>query len=148
GNQSSGELRADGEVRPTETPSPGSGGVNLAPRPGISASDHLGAAPSSGRAAYSGHARRWQGDAVIEADSIELLRGARQLIARGNVAAVFPQAEASAGSPTSASAVTKRPEGAGPAVWRVRAGKLTYWSAEERAHLEQNVLMQARQGQI
>ena len=85
---------------------------------------------------------------MIEADSIELLRGARQLIARGNVAAVFPQAEASAGSPPSAPAVTKRREGAAPAVWRVRAGTLTYWSTEARAHLEQNVLMQARQGQI
>jgi len=147
-NQHSGELRADGEVRSTETSAARNGVVNLAPQPAIIASDHLVANTSNGRAVYSGHARLWQGDAVIEADSIELLRGARQLIARGNVAAVFPQAEASAGSPTSASAVTKRPEGAGPAVWRVRAGTLTYWSAEARAHLEQNVLMQARQGQI
>src|SRR5205807_3369754 len=58
------------------------------------------------------------------------------------------QAGASAGSPTNAAAGTKGPEGAGPAVWRVRAGTVTYWGAEARAQLEQNVLMQARQGQI
>src|SRR3989449_9716392 len=131
-NQHSGELRADGEVRSTDTSAARNGVVNLAPLPAIISSDHLVANTSNGRAVYSGHARLWQGDAVIEADSIELLRGARQLIARGYVAAVFPQAEASAGSPPSAPAGTERREGAAPAVWRVRAGTLTYWSAEGR----------------
>jgi len=38
-----------------------------------------------------GHARLWQGDSVMEADSIELLREAKVMNAIGSVRAVFPQ---------------------------------------------------------
>ena len=149
-NQRTGDLRAEGDVRTTEL-SPGRTGVtNLAPQPAHLSSDRLQANSSGGRAVYSGHARLWQGDAVVEADSIELLRDAQRLNARGNVAAVFPQAaSSSSNSPGSPSGLPRAPgKAAGPDLWRVRAGTLSYSSAEARARLEQSVSAQSRQGQI
>ena len=83
---------------------------------------------------------------MIEAESIELLRDARQLNARGNVLAVFPEAAGpAAGSPNGSpgSAHARRAD-----LWRIRAGSLTYWSAEGRARLEQSITAQSSQGQI
>ena len=54
--------------------------------------DQLTGNSKSGRALYTGHARLWQGDSVLEAESIELLKNERMLNAVGNVRAVFPQA--------------------------------------------------------
>jgi lipopolysaccharide export system protein LptA len=67
---------------------------------------------------------------VLEADSIELLRDTRVLNAKGNVHGMFPQ---------SSSGGTK----AKPNVWHVSSGTLTYWDAENRAHLERNVVTQS-----
>ncbi len=150
-NQRTGDLRADGDVRTIELLPGRSGVTNLAPQPANLSSERLQANSSGGRAVYSGHARLWQGDAVVEADSIELLREARQLHARGKVAAVFPQATgSSSASPPDrpGSARVASPAAAGPDLWRVRAGSLTYSSAEARAQLEQGVVAQARQGQV
>ncbi len=151
-NQTSGEIRAQGDVRSTESSSGPGGVANLAPQPAHISSDRLLANSSAGRAVYSGHARLWQGDTVVAADSIELLRNARVLNARGNVMAVFPQAAGSPGAPGGGSpGGSKSPGRAQPAagdVWRVRAGTLTYWSADGRARLEQNVNAQSRQAQI
>src|SRR5713226_7944176 len=49
---------------------------NLLPCPSISA-DKMQANSKAGRVLYTGHARLWQGDSVMEADAIELLRDAR-----------------------------------------------------------------------
>jgi lipopolysaccharide export system protein LptA len=149
-NQRSGEALAQGDVRSTDI-SPGRSGINLAPLLAHISSDRLLANSSTGRAVYSGRARLWQGDAEIEADSIELVRDARLLNARGNVMAAFPQA---AGSPTSglqagSPGKSQSPSVAtGPDLWRVRAGTLTYWSGEGRARLEQNVAAESHQAQI
>ncbi|MBI3670447.1 MAG: hypothetical protein HY237_11780 [Acidobacteria bacterium] len=149
-NQRTGDLRAEGGVRTTEL-SPGRTGVtNLAPQPANLSSDRLQANASGGRAVYSGHARLWQGDAVVQADAIELLREAQQLKARGNVAAVFPQAPSSSNASPGATPGPSRVPGqaAGPDLWRIRAGMLTYASVDARARLEQGVVAQSRQGQI
>jgi len=149
-NQRSGETLAQGDVRSTDISADRSG-VNLAPQPAHISSDRLLANSSTSRAVYSGRARLWQGDAEIEADSIELKRDARVLNARGNVMAVFPQAAGSPASGLQAGSPGKSPgpgEGTGPDVWRIRAGALTYWSGEGRALLEQNVNAQSRQAQI
>jgi lipopolysaccharide export system protein LptA len=53
------------------------------------------------------------------------------LNANGNVRAVFPKAENN----------TKKPKD--NAVWRISSGTLTYWDAENRAHLEKNVVVQS-----
>jgi len=81
----------------------------------------------------------WQGDSVMEADSIELLRDARVMNATGNVRAVFPQAVGQATAPTvGVQASPKKPK-----LWHVTAGTLTYRDAESRARLEKNVVAQS-----
>src|SRR5258707_6872318 len=89
--QATGEIRAEGGVRSTEFSTKG-GGAQLGAVPANISADTLQGKSQTGRALYNGHARFWQGDSVMEADSIELLREARVMNATGNVRAVFPQA--------------------------------------------------------
>ena len=51
----------------------------LAPVPANITADSLQGNSKTGRALYTGHARLWQGDSVLEANSIELLRDSRVL---------------------------------------------------------------------
>src|ERR1700740_2121403 len=67
--QSSGEIRADGGVRSTDFPSKGNS-PQLAPVPANISADTLRANSKTGKGLYTGHARLWQGDSVLEADSI------------------------------------------------------------------------------
>ena len=152
--QASGEIRAEGGVRSTDFSSRASA-VQLAPAPANITADTLQANSKTGRAFYSGHARLWQGESVLEAESIELLRETRVLNAAGNVRAVFPQASAqAAGDPGSrmeqkSSALTPAAAVAAPAgakkthLWHAASGTLTYSDKENRAHLEQNVVVQS-----
>jgi lipopolysaccharide export system protein LptA len=71
----------------------------------------------------------------MEADSIELLREAKVLNATGNVRAVFAQA---AGQTATGPTAPRKPK-----LWHVSAGTLTYRDAENRAHLEKNVVAQS-----
>ncbi|HEX2715795.1 MAG TPA: LPS export ABC transporter periplasmic protein LptC, partial [Candidatus Acidoferrales bacterium] len=96
-NQRTGEIAAQGNVRSVDTGG-ASSVANLAPQPAYISSERLQANSSTGRAIYSGQARLWQGDSIVEADSIELVRSARLLNARGSVVAVFPQAAGSSAS--------------------------------------------------
>jgi lipopolysaccharide export system protein LptA len=92
--QDTGDIHADGGVRSTDLPGQSSA-VQLAPVPTHITSDTMRGNSQSGRALYSGHARMWQGESVLEADSIELLRETRVMNALGNIRAVFPQSAAS-----------------------------------------------------
>jgi LPS export ABC transporter protein LptC len=151
--QNTGEIAAEGGVRSTDY-SGKSSAVQLAPAPANITSDSLQANSKRGRALYAGHARLWQGDSVLEANSIELFRDTRVLNASGNVRAVFPQAT---GSPTgsatrsaseraldpgakeiSTSVVAKKPQ-----LWHASCSTLMYQDIEGRAHLEQNVVVQS-----
>lgn len=135
--QASGEIRAEGGVRSTDFSTRGSA-VQLAPVPANITADSMQANSMAGRARYAGHARLWQGDSVMEADSIELLREGRVMNAVGNVRAVFPQAAGrSPAQPVAVQAVPKKPK-----LWHVAAGTLTYRDAESRAHMEKNVVAQ------
>jgi lipopolysaccharide export system protein LptA len=152
--QGSGDIRAEGGVRSTDFSSRTSA-VQLAPAPANITADTLQANSKTGRAFYSGHARLWQGDSVLEAESIELLRETRVLNAAGNVRAVFPQAAAQApetvtieakqrpsalipASATTAQASTKKPH-----LWNATSGTLSYSEKEGCAHLEKNVVVQS-----
>jgi lipopolysaccharide export system protein LptA len=130
-NQGTGDIFAEGNVRSTEL-APKGNTVQLAPLPTNLSSEHLEANSKTGRAVYSGHARMWQGASVLEADSIELMRDTRELYAVGNVRAVFPQ--------SSDSQPQKKKQ---PNLWHISAGTLTYWDTENRAKLEQNVVVQS-----
>ncbi|MGB8474528.1 MAG: LPS export ABC transporter periplasmic protein LptC [Candidatus Acidiferrum sp.] len=131
-----GEIRAEGGVRSTDF-SPNGATVHLAEVPANISSDTMQANSKSGRAVYSGHARLWQGDSVLEADSIELLRDSKILNATGNVRAIFPQTPslAPAGAPQSSANKT--------VIWHVRSGSFSYNDAKHIAHLEKNVAVQS-----
>jgi len=152
--QNTGEILADGGVRSTDF-SGKSSTVQLAPVPANITSDSLQANSKTGRALYTGHARLWQGDSVLEANSIELLRDSRVLHASGNVRAVFPQASSPPAGQSTQSAkddaldpapkqvntsqvVPKKPQ-----LWHATCATLTYDDKESRAHLEQNVVVQS-----
>jgi lipopolysaccharide export system protein LptA len=130
-NQGTGDIFAEGNVRSTDL-SPRGNTIQLAPLPTNLSSEHLKANSKTGGALYSGHARMWQGASVLEADSIELMRDTREVYAVGNVRAVFPQAADS-------QSLQKKQ----PALWHISAGTLTYWETENRAKLEQNVVVQS-----
>jgi len=136
--QTTGEIRAGGGVRSTDFSTKGSG-AQLAAVPANISAEAMQGNSKTGRALYTGHARLWQGDSVMEADSIELLREARVMNATGNVRAVFPQAGGQ--SPAQTVAVQAGPKK--PRLWHVTAGTLTYHDAENRAHLEKNVVAQS-----
>ena len=74
----------------------------------------------------------------MEADSIELQKHSKRLIATGNVRGVFPQANQ---KPPSTGNLAKSE--AKNILWHVSAAKLTYLDQENRAHLEKNVLVKS-----
>src|SRR5712664_25343 len=136
--QTTGEIRAEGGVRSTDFSTKG-GGAQLGAVPANISADTLQGNSKTGRALYTGHARLWQGDSVMEANSIELLRDARVMNAIGNVRAVFPQAAGQSTAQTLAvQAGPKKPK-----LWHVTAGTLTYRDAEGRAHLDKDVVAQS-----
>ena len=156
--QNTGDIFADGGVRSTDF-SAKSSTVQLAPAPANITADQLHGNSKSGRALYTGKARLWQGDSVLEADSIELLRDTHVLNAAGNVRAVFPQA---AGAPTAGSSAqsaqnTKLPSFNPPPrpvntsqgapkkaqLWHTASQTLTYNDIEGTARLEKNVVVQS-----
>jgi len=133
-HQESGDIEAEGKVRSTDLGNK-KDSIQLSPVPSNITSDHMVGNSKTGRALYTGHARLWQAPSVLEAESIELLRDTRILNANGNVRAVFPKA-ANDSNPNSKSKEA--------AVWHISSGTLTYWDAENRAHLEKNVIVQSQ----
>ena len=86
----SNQLQADGNVLSTELRG-GTGGIsNFDQEPGHVSADHLVADTARGHATNSGNGRLWQGQSVIEADTIELDSPSHVLVARGKACKVFP----------------------------------------------------------
>jgi lipopolysaccharide export system protein LptA len=171
--QNTGDIHAEGGVRSTDLPvsnGPASNGTaQSAPVPTHITADLLQGNSQTGRALYTGHARMWQGESVLEADSIELLRPTQVMNALGNIRAVFPQAAATTpavtgdvgaaravapavkpavATPTttagSKTAVTTGPDTAKKSpLWHVTAQSLMYNDSESHAHLEHDVIAQS-----
>jgi lipopolysaccharide export system protein LptA len=141
--QTTGDIHAEGAVRSTDFSAKGSG-VQLAPVPLNITADGLLANSRSGRALYSGHARLWQGDSVLEADAIELLRSTKELNATGKVRAVFPQV----GTRPAASSNALHSTPGKAQLWHASAETLSYKDPENRAHLERNVIVQSAEQRI
>jgi lipopolysaccharide export system protein LptA len=137
----SGDIRAEGGVRSTDF-SPHGNAVELAQVPAHITSDSMQGNSKTGRAVYNGHARLWQGDSVLEADSIELLRETKILNAVGRVRAVFPQAPAPA-QPGTLESGTQHSTTKKTVLWHVSSGTLSYNDATNLAHLEKNVVVQS-----
>jgi lipopolysaccharide export system protein LptA len=123
----------------------GTGSVtNLAEAPAHVSAAHLVADVARGHAIYSGNSRLWQGDSVIEGDTVELDNPSHILVARGHVRGVFPQAAwtPKGGPPPGRSAHT------GTELWHVRGGLLTYWGSDSRARLEQDASAESAEASI
>jgi LPS export ABC transporter protein LptC len=142
--QDSNELRADGNVQSIELHAGAGSPANLAAGPAHVSAAHLVADVAKGHAIYSGGSRLWQGDSVIEADTVELDNPLHVLVARGHVRGVFPQAawNPKGGPPTGQVAHQ------GTDLWHVRGGLLTYWGQESRARIEQDPSADSAEGSI
>ncbi len=153
-------LRADGHVLTTDLHPSASSMSNFSQGPAHISAEHLVADTSRGHAVYSGKARMWQGQSVIEGDTIELDRPTQLLLAKGQVRGVFPQAAwtpkpgESSGAPLNKSPMPQPKKTSGqsahPAaqLGRVRGELLTYWEAESRARIEQNARVDSEQGSL
>jgi lipopolysaccharide export system protein LptA len=138
----SGDIRAEGGVRSTDF-SPNGNAVQLAQVPANITSDTMQGNSKAGRAVYTGHARLWQGDSVLEADSIELLRETKILNAVGKVRAVFPQTPPPAAQPATLQSGTQPAAAKKTVLWHVTSGTLNYNDVTSVAHLEKNVVVQS-----
>jgi lipopolysaccharide export system protein LptA len=137
----SGDIRAEGGVRSTDF-SPNGNAVQLAQVPANISADSMQGNSNTGRAVYTGHARLWQGDSVLEAETIELLRETKVLNATGKVRAVFPQTPAAA-QPATLQSGTSQGAAKKAVLWHVSSGTLSYNETTNTAHLEKNVVIQS-----
>ena len=159
-NSGTNALHADGQVMTTDLHPSTASMSNFAQGPAHISAEHLVADTSRGHAVYSGKARMWQGQSVIEGDTIELDRPTQMLLARGHVRGVFPQAawtpkpgESPEGSSSKASAPQPKKtssQAAHPAtqLGHVRGELLTYWEAESRGRIEQDARVDSEQGSL
>ena len=174
-NQRTGEIRATGGVISTElasataasskspeksparyaTAGVGSmslGSISLGRGDAHISGDSLSGSMASGDVTFRGHARLWQGGAVLDADQINVSRDAGKLEATGNVVAVFPQAPGEGpqlpAMPTSKTKSLNTSGGgpSGPVVWQIRAQRLTFSNDQGMAHLDGGVTASSAQG--
>jgi lipopolysaccharide export system protein LptA len=161
-NQKSGELHATGGVVSTYVPTAGGDALSLGSGTAHISADALSGTVGSSHVivTYTGHARLWQGDSVLDSDQIEVWQDDKKLQASGHVVAVFSQISGPLGAmpairagakpnPQPASA-SKPASGAGssPTLWKVLAPTLTYWSDQGKAHLEGGVIASSDQGYL
>ncbi len=163
-NQKSGTITATDNVVSTYFSSTQSGGVNLGTGPAHISADALAGSTTSGHVFYTGRARLWQGESVLNANQIEVWREDKKLEATGNVIAVFPQSASSpmgsgfgmataksGGKPlTATSGPQPNPASskASPTVWVIHAPSLTYWDDQSKARLDGGVTATSQQGEL
>jgi lipopolysaccharide export system protein LptA len=159
-SQAAHEVRADGHVLTTDLHSSAASTANFAPEPAHISAERLVADTLSGHATYSGKGRLWQGQSVVEGDTIELDGPAHLLVVKGKVRGVFPQAPWSprAGeSPGATSTKATKPptnKNSGPGaraatqLGHVQGELLTYWETQSRGRIEKNARVDSEQGSI
>ena len=144
--QKSGRIDAQGGVVSTYVPSTQGDSVNLGSGPAHVTADTLSGSTTSGRVVYTGRARLWQGESVLDADQITLWRDDKKMQATGHVVAVFPQTSGPTLKPVSqSSSMAAAP---GPTLWQVRAPSLTYWNDQNKGRLEGGVTVSSQQGSL
>ena len=150
-NQATGEMSATGGVVSTYLPASEKDAISLGSGAAHISADALSGSTASGHVVYAGHARIWQGDAVLDAAQIELWRDKKMMQATGKVVAVFPQASGSLAMPAMPSvkrASSPSSGSSGPTLWKVRAPMLTYWGDLGKTHLEGGVNASSSQGSL
>lgn len=135
-NQRTNAIGASGGVQTTYFAAGKNKVADLGSGPAHISADTLEGNSASGHLAYSGHARLWQGDAVLDADTVELWRAENRLDARGRVVALVPQQPGPHAKTT------------GATLWDVRAPVLHYWSDAGRARLEGGVDATSSEGEL
>ena len=159
--QGANTLRADGHVLTTDLQPAAESISNLAQGPAHISAEHLVADTARGHAVYSGKGRLWQGQSVIEGETIELDSPTHTLVAKGKVRGVFPQAAwnpkpgESPGPPSNKTAKPPSNRASagqaahpGTQLGHVSGGLLTYWETESRARIEQDARVDSEQGSI
>src|SRR6266566_4377854 len=142
-HQSTNEFHAFGRVATVESSSGGSQLVNFAPGPGRVSGERLDANSATGRAVYSGNARLWQGDSIVEGETIELNRQTHTLMASGQVHAVFPQAPATGHGQPSPRTLSGKLQ-----LWHAQGNRLIYQSDENRGRMEEKVRASSEEGSM
>jgi lipopolysaccharide export system protein LptA len=153
-------VHADGHVLTTDLRPTGGSISNFAPEPAHISAEHLVADTTQGHAVYSGKGRLWQGQSVIEGDTIELDSPTHLLVAKGHVRGVFPQAawnpKQEEAPKRSSTTITKSASNNAPGksprpatqLGQAQGGLLTYWEKESRARIEQDARVDSEQGSI
>jgi lipopolysaccharide export system protein LptA len=165
-NQKTGAITATNNVISTYFSTGQAGAVDLGSGPAHISADALAGSSSTGHVFYTGRARLWQGESVLDANQIEVWRDDKKLQATGNVTAVFPQSGSSprgsgfgvpinkpAGKPLAAGSAPPANPGpatskASPTVWVIHAPSLTYWDDQSKARLEGGVTATSQQGEL
>jgi lipopolysaccharide export system protein LptA len=147
-NQSSGEIHASGRVVSTYIPAAQNGAVGLSGGVANISADALSGSVHAGRVTYTGHARLWQGDAVLDSEQIEIWRDDQKLEATGHVVAVFPQASGPLASMPGVHSGSSSASESKPTLWKILAPSLTYWNDQGRAHFEGGVVARSDQGSL
>jgi LPS export ABC transporter protein LptC len=147
-NQRTGELSATGGVVSTYIPMAEGDAVSLGSGAAHISADKLSGSASSGHVIYAGHARLWQGTAVLDCDQIEVWRGTKKMQATGNVVAVFPQAGGPFAALPGNKLASRGASSSQPVLWKVRAPMLTYLAEEGKAHLEGGVQADSTEGSL
>jgi lipopolysaccharide export system protein LptA len=165
-NQKTGDLRATGGVVSTYVPAAQGDALSLGSGAAHISADTLSGTVGSNHVTvtYSGHARLWQGESVLDSDQIELWQDDKKLEASGHVVAVFsqisgpfapvqakragPVATGSAPTGSAPAGSTATRSTSAPTLWKVLAPTLTYWSDQGKAHLEGGVHASSSQGSL
>ncbi len=156
-NQKSGELHATGGVVSTYLPTAQGDALSLGSGTAHISADTLSGTVGSNHVmvTYTGHARLWQGESVLDSDQIEVWQDDKKLQATGHVVAVFSQISGPFGAMPAitagskpASRSTSSGSNSGPTLWKVLAPSLTYWSDQGKAHLEGGVVASSDQGYL
>jgi LPS export ABC transporter protein LptC len=143
-DQTTGALHASGSVISTYLGSVNRQSLNFNREPMHVSADRLEASRTNDHVIYSGHARLWQGDSVIDADAIELWRNENKLEARGNVRGIFLETSGESHAPSGKETGGKST----PTRWQVRAPLLDYWGDAGRVELKGGVQVQSEAGII
>ena len=167
--QGTGTVHADGHVLTTDLHPSTTSMTNLAPEPAHISAEHLVADTARGHAVYSGKGRLWQGQSVVEGNTIELDNPTHILLVKGQVRGVFPQAawtpkpgdspgltssELTSSKDTKPLSPKNSGKGASPGtaphpqLGHVSGELLTYWEIESRGRVEHDARVDSEQGSI
>lgn len=128
-NQKAGEFAAQGGVVTTYSAGNSDNSSKSGAGPAHISAEKLTGSTSSGGVVYSGHARLWQGNSLLEAERIAISRDQKAFSATGNVTTAFIQ---TSGASLLPAADSKK---SGPALWRAYAPELAYSGDQGQVHL-------------